>query len=172
MDCVGRYANKGVAPHAAFHDADGLRLRHNSAYQFGGQDFSGALTSEWRFNPTWRLVTTASGGFLVLGAIDSLYVVGSDRQYDSARAQIRRGMALTRRGTRSCAPTTAPCAAYVDGAQRTTGRRTSASTSSCRSRTGRGRKTGEFIRRKSYYDGADDVLQRFPQVRVYLSWMY
>jgi len=32
--------------------------------------------------------------------------------------------------------------------------------------------TGEFIRRKSYYDGVDDVLQRFPQVRVYLSWMY
>jgi hypothetical protein len=32
--------------------------------------------------------------------------------------------------------------------------------------------SGEFIRRKSYYDGVDDVLQRFPQLRVYLSWMY
>jgi len=31
---------------------------------------------------------------------------------------------------------------------------------------------GEFIRRRSYYDEAEDVLQRFPQVRMYLSWMY
>jgi hypothetical protein len=31
--------------------------------------------------------------------------------------------------------------------------------------------TAEFIRRKSYYDAADDIMQRFPRLRVYLSWM-
>jgi hypothetical protein len=31
--------------------------------------------------------------------------------------------------------------------------------------------TAEFIRRKSYYDAADDLMQRFPRLRVYFTWM-
>jgi hypothetical protein len=31
--------------------------------------------------------------------------------------------------------------------------------------------TGEFVRRKSYYDNREDIDHRFPQFRVYLSWL-
>jgi hypothetical protein len=148
---------------------------NNSAYQFGGQDFSAALTSEWRFNPAWRLVTTASGGFLVMGAIDSLYVSGPDRQYDFGPGlSYGAGMALTRRGHPFLRANYSGVLLHtVDGAQADhwTQNVRLDFLMPIKGRVGIGT-TGEFIRRKSYYDGADDVLQRFPQMRVYLSWMY
>jgi hypothetical protein len=153
----------------------GYDYDNNSAYQFGGQDFSGAFTSEWRFSPTWRLVTTAGGGFLVLGAIDSLYVATPDRQYDFGPGlNYSAGMALTRRGHPFLrAAYNAVWLHAVDGAQAdhwTQNVRVDLLVP-IKGRVGIGT-TGEFIRRKSYYDDADDLLQRFPQVRVYLSWMY
>ena len=153
----------------------GYDYDNNSAYQFGGQDFSGTFTSEWRFTPTWRLVTTAGAGFLVLGAIDSLYVAGPDREYDFGPGlNYGAGMELTRwRHPFLRANYSAVWLHAVDGAQ------ADHWTQNIRldflvpvkERVGVGL-TGEFIRRKSYYDGVDDVLQRFPQLRVYLSWMY
>jgi hypothetical protein len=153
----------------------GYDYDNNSAYQFGGQDFSGAFTSEWRFTPAWRLVTTASGGFLVLGAIDSLYVAGPDRQYDFGPGfSYGAGMALTRRGHPFLRASYSGVWLHtVDGAQAdhwTQNVRLDLLVP-VKGRVGVGT-TGEFIRRRSYYDGADDLLQRFPQVRVYLSWMY
>ena len=153
----------------------GYDYDNNSAYQFGGQDFSGAFTSEWRFTPTWRLVTSASGGFLLLGAIDSLYVAGPDRQYDFGPGlSYSASTALTRRGHPFLrANYNAVWLHTVDGAQAdhwTQNIRLDVLVPVKR-RVGVGT-TAELIRRKSYYDGADDVLQRFPQVRVYLSWMY
>jgi hypothetical protein len=153
----------------------GYEYENNSAYQFGGQDFSAAFTSVWRFNPAWRLVTNVEGGFLVLGAIDSLYVGGEDRQYDFGPGlSYGGGMALTRQGhTILRANYSSVWLHAVDGAQ------ADHWTQNLRldllvpinKRVGLGT-TGEFIRRKSYYNGADDVLQRFPQVRAYVSWMY
>jgi hypothetical protein len=153
----------------------GYEYDNNSAYQFGGQDFSAAFTSVWRFNPAWRLVTNAEGGILVLGAIDSLYAGGEDRQYDFGPGlSYGGGVALTRQGHAILrADYSSVWLHAVDGAQ------ADHWTQNLRldllvpinKRVGLGT-TGEFIRRKSYYDGADDVLQRFPQVRVYFSWMY
>ena len=147
----------------------------NAAYQFGGQEIAGAFTSEWRFTPAWRLLTTASGGFLVLGAIDSAYQSGPDRKYDFGPGlSYGAGIALMRRGQPFLrADYDAVWLHSVDGAQ------AEHWTQSVRldflvpinDRLGVGT-TGEFVRRKSYYDGAPDVLQRFPQMRVYLSWMY
>jgi Domain of unknown function (DUF3943) len=153
----------------------GYDYDNNSAYQFGGQDITGAFTSEWRFTPAWRLVTTAYGGFLVLGAIDSLYVASPERQYDFGPGlSYGGGVALMKRGHPFLrANYGAVWLHSVDGAQAehwTQNIRLDALVP-VRGRIGIGT-TGEFIRRKSYYDGAEDVLQRFPQVRVYLSWMY
>jgi hypothetical protein len=153
----------------------GYDYDNNSAYQFGGQDFSGAFTSEWRFTPAWRLVTTASGGFLVLGAIDSLYVADPDRYYDFGPGfSYGAGMALTRRGHPFLrASYNGVWLHTVDGAQADHWIQNVRLDLlvPVKGRVGVGT-TGEFIRRRSYYDGPDDVLQRFPQVRVYLSWMY
>lgn len=158
-----------------FMTALGYDYDNNSAYQFGGQDISGAFTSEWRFTPEWRLVTSASGGFLVLGAIDSLYVASPDRQYDFGPGLSYGGsLALMRRGHPFVRATySAVWLHTVDGAQAdhwTQNVRLDLLVPVAK-RLGIGT-TGEFIRRKSYYDTADDVLNRFPQVRVYLSWMY
>ena len=153
----------------------GYDYDNNSAYQFGGQDIAGALTGEWRFTPAWRLVTSASGGFLVLGAIDSAYVSGPDRQYDFGPGlSYSGGLALMRRDHPFVRATYNGVWLHtVDGAQAdhwTQNVRLDLLVPVTR-HVGVGT-TGEFIRRRTYYDEADDVLQRFPQVRVYLSWMY
>ena len=54
----------------------------NPAFQFGGQGVSTALTDVRRLSAGWHLVSSVSGGVLVLGAMDSLYRAGPDRQYD------------------------------------------------------------------------------------------
>ena len=153
----------------------GYDYDNNSAYQFGGQEIAGAFTSDWRLAPTWRLVTTVSGGFLALGAIDSIYDSGKERDYDFGPGLSYGGsVALMREGHPFLRGNySAVWLRSVDGA------RADHWTQNVRvdlllpikGRLGLGT-AGEFIRRRSYYDEAEDVLQRFPQVRMYLSWMY
>ena len=148
---------------------------NNSAYQYGGQGFGCALTHQWRFDPKWRLVTEGNGGILVLGAIDSIYDSGDARQYDFGPGLSYGGSVTVMRGTQPFlrADYRSAWVHSLDGAE------ADHWTQNIRldlilplkGRVGLGT-TGEFIRRRSYYDEADDVLQRFPQGRVYLSWMY
>lgn len=152
----------------------GYDYQNNSAYQFGGQSIAAAFTGRRAISPAWKVVVTLSGGGLVLGAIDSLYYDGPDRQYDfgpglvygGGAVLVRRGLPVLRANYGSVWMHT------VDGAQAdhwTQNVRFDAIVP-VRGKLGVG-STAEFIRRKSYYDAADDVLQRFPRLRVYLSWI-
>ena len=152
----------------------GYDYHNNSAYQFGGQSIAAVFTGVRAFSPTWKLVTTLAGGVLVLGAMDSIYYDGPERQYDfgpgflygAGTVLLRKGLPFARANYNGLWMHT------VDGAQAdhwTQALRFDLIVP-VRGRLGVGT-TAEFIRRKSYYDAADDVLQRFPQMRVYLSWL-
>lgn len=179
----GRLIGLSVTGHAARQSGHSLHASalmgydydNNSAYQFGGQEFEGALTHEWRVDSRWTLVTTASGGVLVLGAIDSVYDSGAERNYDfgsglsyGAGVTLMRGhQPFLRADYRSF------WLHSLDGADAdhwTQNVRVDVILP-LKGRVGIGA-TGEFIRRRTYYDQLPDVLQRFPQVRAYLSWMY
>jgi len=153
----------------------GYDYDNNSAYQFGGQDFEVALTHEWHVDPGWSLVTAAGGGVLVLGAIDSIYDSGAERHYDfgsgltyGAGVELMRGrQPFLRADYRSF------WLHSLDGADADhwTQKVRVDLLMPVKGPIGLG-VTGEFIRRRSYYDEAADVLQRFPQVRAYVSWLY
>jgi hypothetical protein len=151
----------------------GYDYQNNSAYQYGGQSVLAAFSGTRVFSPDWRLVLSASGGGLVLGAMDSLYFDGPDRQYDFGPGLVYGGGAvLLRKGTPLLrAQYGAVWMHTVDGAQAdhwAQNLRFDAIVP-LKGKLGVG-STAEFIRRKSYYDAADDIRQRFPQFRVYLSW--
>jgi len=111
---------------------------------------------------------------LVLGAMDSLYYDGPDRQYDFGPGlSYGGGVVFTRKGLPFARANYGGLWMHtVDGAQADHWAQSLRFDLivPVKGRIGIGT-TGEFIRRKSYYDAADDVRQRFPQVRVYLSWV-
>jgi hypothetical protein len=151
----------------------GYDYHTNTAYQFGGQSISFVFTGVRPLSPGWKLATTLHGGGLVLGAMDSLYYDGPDRQYDFGPGlSYGGGIVLLRNGFPVARASYGGLWMHtVDGAQAdhwAQGLRFDA-IAPLKGRFGVGG-TAEFIRRKSYYDAADDILQRFPQVRVYLTW--
>jgi hypothetical protein len=152
----------------------GYDYHNNTAYQFGGQSISFAFTGTRSLSPAWRLVTTLHGGGLVLGAMDSLYSDGPDRQYDFGPGlSYGGGMVLFRHGFPVARASYGGLWMHtVDGAQADHWAQSLRFdlVAPLKGRLGVG-STAEFVRRKSYYDGADDVMQRFPQLRVYLSWV-
>jgi len=151
----------------------GYDYHDNTAYQFGGQSISFAFTGIRSLSPAWRLATTLHGGGLVLGAMDSLYYDGPDRQYDfgpglsygGGMVLLRSRLPVARASYGGMSMNT------VDGAQADHWAQSLRFDliAPLKGRLGVGT-TADFIRRKSYYDAADDVLQRFPQLRVYLTW--
>lgn len=152
----------------------GYDYQTNSAYQFGGQSVAVVLAGTRTLSSDWTMYLAASGGGLLLGAMDSLYYDGPDRQYDfgpgfsySGRVVfLRKGLPILRANYGSVWMHT------VDGAQAdhwAQGLRFDAILP-VRGKLGVGG-TAEFIRRKSYYDAADDIMARFPRMRVYLTWM-
>jgi hypothetical protein len=167
----------GDAPRHTLHVMSvlGYDYANNSAYRFGGQTVGAALTEQWQFSPAWRLVTTASGGILLLGAIDSLFEAPPDRFYDFGPGLSYGGsLALMRKGQPFLrAAYDAAWLHAVDGARADHWTRNVRIdlVLPVKGRLGIGT-TGEFIRRASHYDVAGDVRQRYPQMRVYLSWMY
>jgi hypothetical protein len=152
----------------------GYDYHNNSAYQFGGQSISGVFTGTRTYSPTWKLVTTLHGGVLVLGAMDSLYYDGPDRQYDFGPGfSYGGGAVLSRKGLPFARASYGGLWMHtVDGSQADHWVQSLRFDLivPVRGRIGAGT-SAEFIRRKSYYDAADDVLKRFPQMRVYLSWI-
>jgi hypothetical protein len=152
----------------------GYDYHNNTAYQFGGQSISFAFTGVRSLTPAWKLGTTLHGGGLVLGAMDSLYYDGPDRQYDFGPGlSYGGGMVLTRNGFPFARASYGGLWMHtVDGAQADHWVQSLRFDliAPIRGKLGVGG-TAEFVRRKSYYDAADDVLQRFPQLRVYLTWM-
>jgi len=151
----------------------GYDYHNNTAYQFGGQSVSFAFTGTRSLSPDWRLVTTLHGGGLVLGAMDSLYYDGPDRQYDFGPGfSYGGGVVLARKGLPVARASYGGLWMHtVDGAQADHWAQSLRFDLivPVKGKLGVG-STAEFIRRKSYYDAADDVMQRFPQLRVYLSW--
>ena len=151
----------------------GYDYHDNTAYQFGGQSISFAFTGMRSLSPAWRLATTLHGGGLVLGAMDSLYYDGPDRQYDFGPGlSYGGGMVLLRNGWPVARASYGGMWMHtVDGAQADHWAQSLRFDliAPLKGRLGVGT-TADFIRRKSYYDAADDVLQRFPQLRVYLTW--
>jgi hypothetical protein len=151
----------------------GYDYHNNSAYQFGGQSISSVFTGVRTLSPTWRLATTLHGGALVLGAMDSLYYDGPDRQYDFGPGfSYGGGVVFTRKGLPFARASYGGLWMHtVDGAQADHWAQSVRLDLivPVRGQIGLGT-TAEFVRRKSYYDGAEDVLQRFPRLRVYLSW--
>jgi Domain of unknown function (DUF3943) len=171
---LGEIPDNDQHPARYFMVVMGYDYHDNTAFQFGGQSVSALFAGSRALSPDWRLTGTGSGGLLVLGAMDSLYVASEERQYDFGPGLVYAANVTLRRRDVPFAR-----ASYsgvwmhtVDGAQAdhwaqllrfdlivpvrgTLGIGTSA----------------EFVRRKSYYDAADDVLQTFPQLRVYLSWL-
>ena len=152
----------------------GYDYQNNSAYQFGGQSVGVAFAGTRVLSRNWTMSLSLSGGGLVLGAMDSLYYDGPDRQYDFGPGLVyaggvvfrRKGLPLIRASYGSVWMHT------VDGAQAdhwAQGLRFDL-IAPIKGRLGVG-STTEFIRRKSYYDAADDIMQRFPRLRVYLSWV-
>ncbi|MFO7692545.1 MAG: DUF3943 domain-containing protein [Vicinamibacterales bacterium] len=171
---LGGAPSHASRPALHFMTVMGYDYDNNAAFQFGGQDIAAAITADWPLTPAWRLAMSASSGFLVLGAIDSIYQSGPDRQYDFGPGlSYSAGAALTRRGHPFLrAHYDAVWLHTVDGAQSehwTQSVRLDV-IAPLRGRLGLGT-SAEFVRRKSYYDVADDVMQRYPQLRVYLSWM-
>jgi hypothetical protein len=148
--------------------------QNNSAYQYGGQGFQATLNHRRSLGGTFSLTSSASVGVIALGAMDSLYVDGPDRQYDYgpglnytvSALLLRKGLPFMR-------------AAYgglwlhtVDGAQ------VDHVAQAVRVDVLIPLKglfalgtSAEFVQRKSYYDKFDDIAQKFPQFRVYLSWL-
>ena len=59
----------------------GYDYQDNSAYQYGGQSVGVAFAGTRVLSDTWTMTLSLSGGGLVLGAMDSLYYDGPDRQY-------------------------------------------------------------------------------------------
>jgi len=152
----------------------GYDYHDNTAFQFGGQSVSALFAGSRALSPDWRLTSSASGGLLVLGAMDSLYVAGEERQYDfgpgfmyaAAVALRRKGVPLARASYSGVWMHT------VDGAQADHWAQLLRFDLivPVRGKLGIGT-SADLVRRKSYYDAADDLLQTFPQFRVYLSWM-
>lgn len=152
----------------------GYDYANNVAYQFSGQDVAASVTEQWQFSPDWRLAVDASGGFLVLGAIDSAYQGGPDRNYDfGSGISYGAGVTLTRRGLPFLRVHYAGAWLHtLDGAGIDHWARNLRLDFilPVKGRSGVGT-TAEFVRRTSYYDGVGDVRQRYPQLRMYLSWM-
>jgi len=152
----------------------GYDYQTNSAYQFGGQSVGVAFVGNRALSDNWSMSLSLSGGGLVLGAMDSLYTDGPDRQYDFGPGVVYAGgVAFRRKGIPMFRANYGSVWMHtVDGAQAdhwAQGLRFDAVVP-VRGKLGFGT-TAEFIRRKSYYDAADDIMQRFPRLRVYLSWM-
>lgn len=152
----------------------GYDYHNNTAYQFGGQSISFAFTGARSLSPAWTLRTTLHGGGLVLGAMDSLYYDGPDRQYDFGPGlSYGAGLVLLRNGFPFARASYGGMWMHtVDGAQADHWAQSLRFDliAPLKGKFGVG-STAEFVRRKSYYDAADDILQRFPQFRVYLTWM-
>jgi len=146
----------------------------NAAYQFGGQTILAGATHRRPFAGDWQFTVSGYGGAMLLGAMDSLYVKGEERAYDyGPGVAYGANASLVRRGF-----TVAKLAAgglwlhTIDGAE------AEHFSHSIRFellaplwRDFAIGSAGEFIQRDSYYDNVDDVSSRFPQVRVYLSWL-
>ena len=171
---TGGTPDTSSAPARYFNLVMGYDYQNNSAYQFGGQSIATSFTGRRALSPDWVLSTSLTGGGLVLGAMDSLYVDGPDRQYDfgpglvySTRVDVlRKNLPVFRASYGGVWMHT------VDGAQAdhwVQGLRFDL-IAPVRGKLGIGT-TAEFIRRKSYYDAADDLMERFPRLRVYLTWM-
>lgn len=152
----------------------GYDYQTNNAYQFGGQSVGTSFTGIRVLSPQWTMAISLTGGGLVLGAMDSLYYDGPERQYDFGPGLIYAGNVLiSRKGHPFFRANYGGVWMHtVDGAQAdhwAQGLRFDLIVP-VRGRLGFGT-TAEFVRRKSYYDAADDIMQRFPQLRVYLTWM-
>jgi hypothetical protein len=170
---IGAVADDEKSPARYFMVVMGYDYHDNTAFQFGGQSVSAYFAGSRALSPDWRLTSSAAGGVLVLGAMDSLYVASEERQYDfgpgftySANVILRRkGVPFARANYGGVWMHT------VDGAQADHWAQSLRVDLivPVRGRLGIGSSL-EFVRRKSYYDAADDLLQRFPQLRVYLSW--
>jgi hypothetical protein len=171
---AGATPGTSSAPARYFNVVMGYDYQNNSAYQFGGQSIATSFTGRRALSPDWLLSISLTGGGLVLGAMDSLYYDGPDRQYDfgpgliySSRVDIfRKSLPVFRASYGGVWMHT------VDGAQAdhwVQGLRFDL-LAPVRGKLGIG-STAEFIRRKSYYDAADDLMERFPRLRVYFTWM-
>jgi hypothetical protein len=170
---LGDASSGSAAPPRHMMVVMGYDYHNNTAYQFGGQSIAFAFTGSRSLSPAWKITTTLHGGGLVLGAMDSLYNDGPDRQYDFGPGlSYGGGVVFSRNGFPVLRASYGGLWMHtVDGAQAdhwAQGLRFDA-IAPLKGRFGVGG-TAEFIRRKSYYDAADDILQRFPQVRVYLTW--
>ena len=170
---VGSTPDSSAGPARHLSVVMGYDYQNNSAYQYGGQSVGVAFAGTRVLSDTWAMTLLLSGGGLVLGAMDSLYYDGPDRQYNFGPgltyagrvAFMRKGLPVARASYGSVWMHT------VDGAQAdhwAQGLRFDLIVP-VKGTFGAG-VTSEFIRRKSYYDAADDILQRFPRFRVYLSW--
>jgi hypothetical protein len=146
----------------------------NPAYQFGGQGFAAVLNHRAPLGDTYGFAAAGSGSVVVLGAMDSLYVKGEERQYDfgpgfayaASVGVLRKGLPFVR------ASYSGLWLHSIDGAQ------VDHVTNAIRADLFVPVKgplavgaTAEYVRRKSYYDAADDVFSKFPQFRIYLSWL-
>ena len=152
----------------------GYDYQNNAAYQFGGQSVAATFTGRRALSRDWLMSVSLTGGGLLLGAMDSLYVDGPDRQYDFGPGVVYAGRVdvFRKRLPVFRASYGGVWMHTVDGAQAdhwAQGIRVDG-IAPIRGRLGAGA-TAEFIRRKSYYDAADDLMQRFPRLRVYLTWM-
>ena len=170
---LGEAPDKEADPSRYMSVVMGYDYHDNTAYQFGGQSIASVLSAVRTLSPAWKLALTIHGGALVLGAMDSLYYDGPDRQYDFGPGfSYGGGVVLTRKGLPFARASYGGLWMHtVDGAQAdhwAQGLRFDLIIP-VKGKVGVG-STAEFIRRKSYYDAADDVMQRFPQLRVYLSW--
>ncbi len=148
--------------------------QNNTAFQYGGQGFSAVVHHRKPIGDTYTFAASGNGSIVVLGAMDSLYQKGEDRQYDfgpgfayaASVAMLRKGLPFLR------ASYTGLWLHSIDGARvdHVTDALRVDVLAPIRGNLAFG-STAEFVRRKSYYDDLDDVDARFPQFRVYLSWL-
>ncbi|HSP90933.1 MAG TPA: hypothetical protein VLN08_08500, partial [Vicinamibacterales bacterium] len=146
----------------------------NDVYEFGGQSVVAAVSKRFKASGRNDIVAAASGGALLLGAFNSPYVFGQDRYYDYGPGLVFSAMATLRRDDFPLARLRYG-GTYLHVVSGTIGDHLAQSLSleglvPVRRQLRLGL-AADLVRRKVYYDFEDDRDEKYPQIRVFLSWV-